>query len=324
MFEERLLQWKKKVVCGSCIILFFIIFFFYVKGFLIYGNGKRTYTFGATYMTMNNQFYDVLNTEIRYVVEDRGDHLITLDPALSQEKQNDQIEYLIKKKVDAIFLNPVDWKGVEPGLMAAKNAGIPVIVVDTPVYRSELVNVTIVSDNYQAGVLCAKDMMKKREQADIMLLTHAEAKSGQDRIQGFLDTIEKQEKYRVIASADTQGQIERSLPKVEKMLEDHGIPDVIMALNDPSAMGALAALDRANCPDDILVYGVDGSPEAKKLIQDDMMTGTAVQFPKKMGEMAVSSAYDIIKGKEVEKEITMPVELVTRDNIDDFELDRWQ
>ena len=50
-----------------------------------------------------------------------------------------------------LFLNPVDWKAVEPGLVAAKKAKIPVIVIDSQVYRNDLVAMTIVSDNYKAG-----------------------------------------------------------------------------------------------------------------------------------------------------------------------------
>ena len=64
-------------------------------------------------MTLNNQFYDVLNSEIQQIAEQKGDHLITLDPALDQEKQNDEISYLIEQNVDVIILNPVDWKGVQ-------------------------------------------------------------------------------------------------------------------------------------------------------------------------------------------------------------------
>ena len=79
---------------------------------------------------------------------------------------------------------------------------------------------------------------------------------------------------------DTQGQIERSLPKVEKMVEEHEDIDVIMSLNDPTAMGALAALDSKDYKKDVLVYGVDGSPEGKRLISESKMTGTAVQYPR--------------------------------------------
>lgn len=64
-------------------------------------------------MMMNNEFYKVVNNQIRMQVEKNGDEMITLDPALDQKKQNEQIKQLVKRKVDAIFLNSVDWKEVE-------------------------------------------------------------------------------------------------------------------------------------------------------------------------------------------------------------------
>ena len=158
---------------------------------------------------MNNEFYKVVNNQICSEVEKNGDHMITLDPALDEKKQNDQIKELVKKKVDAIFLNPVDWKTVSSGLEAAKKAKIPVIVIDSPVYRDDLVAMTIVSDNYKAGVLCAQEMMKHKKSANIVLLTHNAAKSAVDRINGFLDTIKENNNYKIIASADTRGRSRR-------------------------------------------------------------------------------------------------------------------
>lgn len=298
MNTSKMRKWKKRAGIVIVVIVFGMVIAAYARTYFCYAKKyqKHERIFGATYMTMNNQFYKIINNEIKLKVEENGDHLIALDPALDQEKQNEQINYLIEKKADVIFLNPVDWKKVKPGLEAARKAGIPVIVIDTPVYDEDLVDMTIVSDNYQAGVQCARDMMAKRDNANIILLTHKNTKSGEDRIQGFLDTIKGHEGYRVIDSADTEGQIERSLPKVEEIVEEHDNIDVIMALNDPAAMGALAALDSKNYSRDVLVYGVDGSPEAKKLIQEGLMTGTSAQFPKQMADTAIEAAYQLING----------------------------
>ena len=71
-------------------------------------------------MTMNNQFYKVINNEMQLQIEKRGDHLVTLDPALDQKKQNEQIKYLVKQKVDAIFVNPVIGKVLNPGFRRQK------------------------------------------------------------------------------------------------------------------------------------------------------------------------------------------------------------
>lgn len=317
---------KKYLLLLITAALFGIILFFYGKAFLIYQEkyGEHRMIFGATYMTMNNQFYSIINSEMKSTVELNGDKLITLDPALDQEKQNEQIQYLIDQGVDAIILNPVDWKKVKSGLKAAKKADIPVIVVDAPVYDTDLVTTTIVSNNYQAGTLCARDMMKRTKDANILLLTHAKAKSAADRIQGFLDMIEGNPHYTVRSRIDTQGQTERTLPKVEQLLKERQDIDVVMALNDPTALGALAALDSRNYTRSVLVYGVDGTPDCKKLIKEGLMTGTAAQSPKKMGQTAIETAYRILEGKQVDELIELPVEMINEDNIEDNDISRWQ
>jgi ribose transport system substrate-binding protein len=127
-----------------------------------------------------------------------------------------------------------------------------------------------------------------------------------------------------VAQADTQGQIERALDKTTKILKQHEDVDVIMALNDPTAMGALAAIDSIRYDWNVSVYGVDGSPEAKKLIQEGLMSGTAAQAPRKMGDSAVSTAYKILEDETYEKNQSISVEMVTEDNIDQFDISRWQ
>ena len=102
---------------------------------------------GAVYMTLNNPFYEVIDEEIRTVVENHGDVLISRDPALSVEKQLEEIQNLIDAGVELIFINPVDWTEVEPALELARAAKIPVIAIDTNVEDDTLVNCTVVSDN---------------------------------------------------------------------------------------------------------------------------------------------------------------------------------
>ena len=101
-----------------CLCITLMIF-----GFYSYPDFKATVgqqRFGATYMTMNNPFFEVINNEIKKAVEANGDVLITLDPILDVDKQNEQILDLIDQRVDAIFVNPIDAKKIEIGLKAAK------------------------------------------------------------------------------------------------------------------------------------------------------------------------------------------------------------
>lgn len=307
------------------IIIFFMVLITFTVTYNIYTAPVAKHkVFGVSYMTMNNPFYKIINNEILKVVEKNNDTLITLDPELDVDKQNEQIYKFIDQKVDGIFINPIDFEQIEPALQAAKRANIPVIIIDAPVSDESLVNCTIVSDNYDAGVQCAKDMMERLDSANIVLLKHTTAKSAKERIEGFLSVIDNNEKYKVINEAECDGQLEIAMPKMQEIIEETPDIDVVMALNDPSALGALAALEKNN-KNDVMVYGIDGTPEIKALIgRNQMIVGTVAQSPIKMGQIAVENMYNILNGKKVEKNIIIPISLINKENLFKYDEDRWQ
>lgn len=308
------------------IIIFFMVLIIFTVTYNIYTAPIAKHkVFGVSYMTMNNPFYKIINNEILKVVEKNNDTLITLDPELDVDKQNEQIYKFIDQKVDGIFINPIDFEQIEPALQAAKRANIPVIIIDAPVSDESLVNCTIVSDNYDAGVQCAKDMMERLDSANIVLLKHTTAKSAKERIEGFLSVIDNNEKYKVINEAECDGQLEIAMPKMQEIIEETPDIDVIMALNDPSALGALAALEKNN-KNDVMVYGIDGTPEIKALIgRNQMIVGTVAQSPIKMGQIAVENMYNILNGKKkIEKNIIIPISLINKENLFKYDEDRWQ
>ena len=308
------------------IIIFFMVLIIFTVTYNIYTAPIAKHkVFGVSYMTMNNPFYKIINNEILKVVEKNNDTLITLDPELDVDKQNEQIYKFIDQKVDGIFINPIDFEQIEPALQAAKRANIPVIIIDAPVSDESLVNCTIVSDNYDAGVQCAKDMMQRLDSANIVLLKHTTAKSAKERIEGFLSVIDNNEKYKVINEAECDGQLEIAMPKMQEIIEETPDIDVVMALNDPSALGALAALEKNN-KNDVMVYGIDGTPEIKALIgRNQMIVGTVAQSPIKMGQIAVENMYNILNGKKkIEKNIIIPISLINKENLFKYDEDRWQ
>lgn len=307
------------------IIIFFMVLIIFTVTYNIYTAPVAKHkVFGVSYMTMNNPFYKIINNEILKVVEKNNDTLITLDPELDVDKQNEQIYKFIDQKVDGIFINPIDFEQIEPALQAAKRANIPVIIIDAPVSDESLVNCTIVSDNYDAGVQCAKDMMERLDSANIVLLKHTTAKSAKERIEGFLSVIDNNEKYKVINEAECDGQLEIAMPKMQEIIEETPDIDVVMALNDPSALGALAALEKNN-KNDVMVYGIDGTPEIKALIgRNQMIVGTVAQSPIKKGQIAVENMYNILNGKKIEKNIIIPISLINKENLFKYDEDRWQ
>lgn len=285
---------------------------------------KRVRKFGATYMTMNNPFYEIIDNEIRSIVEARGDMLITRDPALDVSKQIEQVKEMIDRKVDGLFINPVDWKMISPALKEAYEAGIPIIVVDSDVFDSELVNCTVVSDNYEAGVQCAEHLLKHHEKGNILVLTHSAAKSGFDRIEGFKDTIKGHEEFVILGEEDCLGQLELAMPVTERLLKEYPKTDVIMCLNDLAAMGTMAALKDAGLERSITVYGVDGSPDGKSMVEAGFMEATAAQFPRRIGREAAEALYQILNGEPVEATIRIKTELIDKENLGVYGSDGWQ
>ena len=244
---------------------------------------------------------------------------------MSLKKQKEQIQYLMDQQVDALVITPVDYDGLKDSLKLAYKKRIPVIVVDTEVKHNKYVTYSIVSDNYDAGVQCAKDMMSKLDHANIVLLQHSTTRSGYLRIKGFEDTIQSNSNYKVVQRMECEGQLEKAMPKMESFIEEGIEFDVVMCLNDPSAMGAMAALSSNNMLEGKYVYGIDGTPEAKEMVSEGKMAATVAQSPKTFGKKAGEAIYKMFSQETIKnKNEVSPVQIITKDNVHDYSTEGWQ
>ena len=271
--------------------------------------------FGAVYMTLNNPFYTIINEEMRTQIESHGDVLLSRNPHLDEEEQSKEIQELVEQGIKVLFINPIDSGNIAGALEKAKAAGVSVVAIDTNVARTDLVDSTVVSDNYMAGVQCAKHLLENKSSGRVAILTHAKATSAQNRIRGFIETLKDKPESQIVDQADCLGQLELAMPAMEEMLKRHPDIDVVMALNDPSALGAMAALKNAGRLSDTMIYGVDGTPEAMEMIESGLMTGTVSQEPKKIARLAVNEAYKILEKKDVDKLIMIPTVLQTKGSV---------
>ena len=279
---------------------------------------------GARYMTMNNEFYEILNEQISHRVQAEGDRLILRNPALSVSRQVEQIGKMLDEGISVLILTPVDSDGLTDILKKARQQGVKIIVVDSNVSDEQLVDCTIVSDNYRAGCLLGDYLVQNKENSKVVILTHEAATSGRERVQGFLDTIGGHEGIEVVEKVPCEGQLEVAMPQMEKLIEQGKEFDSVFCLNDPSSLGAAAALETKGLLDKVDIYGIDASPDAKQLIYEGKMRASVAQFPSRIGEEAANAIYDLLDGKEVKSYISVPVELVTKENVEYYNVDRWQ
>ena len=314
----------KNTLWPLLVLLVMALSFVYFKGIL---PDPKQVKIGVTYMTMNNDFYKTLNAELEKKTNQQGSRLYVRDPELDEGKQSQQIDFFVKEKVNVIVINPVksNSPSIISSLQKAKKAGIKIIVVDTPVSKEVAVDTTIVSDNYQAGVLIAKDMMKRLPAANILLLEHRNAVSAMDRIRGFVETIKNQPRYKIVSQKETLGQTEEAMPQVKSALDEGMDFNVVMALNDRAAIGALAAIKNNGLNRKLSIYGVDGSPDIKNfLATTNDIEGTVAQSPIQMGRKVAQVIELMQEGKSYDSQYLIPVHLVNRDNISQYTVTGWQ
>jgi ribose transport system substrate-binding protein len=274
--------------------------------------------FGVSFQTMNNPFFVDLNDGIKKVVESRGDSLVTLDAQFNSLKQKNDLSDLILKGAAAIFINPVNWEGVKGSLLQAQQKGIPCIIVDAPVKDADLILCTVASDNVKAGRLAARALAEACRHARIAVLHHSINKACIDRVAGFKEELAKYPDMQILDIQEGKGTTESARPVMRDLVGRFPDLNAVFPINDPSALGAISALESAGKLDKVKVVTVDGSAEAVAAIKAGKLLSSSAQFPREIGDVAARLAYDHLEGKPVPKDVKVRVELVTKANADTF------
>lgn len=274
--------------------------------------------FGVTFQTMNNPFFVDLNNGIKDVVTAHGDELVTLDAQFDSLKQKRDFSDLIFRGASGVFINPVNWEGVKGSLLQAKEKNIPAIVVDAPVKDMDLVLCTVASDNVEAGRLALRALAKVNPKAKIVILHRSVNKACIDRVAGFQEELAKHPEMKVLDIQEGGGTTEAARPVMQDLLGKYPQLDAVFPINDPSALGTISAIESAGKLGKVTVVTVDGSAEAVAAIKAKKLLSSSAQFPYEIGRVAAEKMYDHLAGKPVDKEVKIPVELVSIENADTF------
>jgi ribose transport system substrate-binding protein len=270
-------------------------------------------TIGVSLLTLTNPFFQVIGDHLTAEAAKHGYSATVLSADEDVVKQGNQVKDFIVSGVAAIVLSPCQVEAIGPIIREANQAGIPVFTVDIPCRLPDVkIECQIASDNYGGGQQAAAAMIEALQgQGKVAILHYAQAESCQLRVKGFQDTIQEHNKtggpqIEIIAVLEGGGAKEPGGKATEDLLQSH--PDVagIFAINDPSALGALAALERAGKAGQIVLIGFDGQPEGKRAIKAGKFYGDPVQFPDKMGVEVVQAIVRHFQGEELPAEQLIP------------------
>ena len=281
-------------------------------------------TIGVSLLTLDNPFFKVIGDTITAEGSQRGYETIVLSGDKDVAKQSNQIKDFIVKKVSAIVLSPCDPKSIIPAIQEANAAGIPVFTVDIPCNEPGVKIVTQIStDNYGGGQEAGRAMIEALGEAGgkIAVLHLKQAESCLLRVKGFREVIDahnaasqtaaSKSLIKIVAELESGGAKDMGYKAAEDALQAHSDLRGIFAINDPAALGARAALEKAG-KTQVLIVGFDGQPEGKQAIKDGKIYADPIQFPDKMGIQIVDAIIRHSKGESLPAQILIPTSLYRR------------
>lgn len=276
-------------------------------------------TIGVSLLTLDNPFFKVIGDSITAEALKQGYGTIVVSGDKDVAKQGNQIKDFIVKKVSAIVLSPCDSKAIIPVIREANAAGIPVFTVDIPCNEPGVKIVTqIATDNEGGGREAGQAMIEALGGAGgaIAVLHLKQAESCLLRVKGFREVIDAHNAsgkvpIRIVSELESGGAKDAGYKAAEDALQAHPELRGIFAINDPAALGARAALEKADRTE-VKIVGFDGQPEGKQAIKLGKIYADPIQFPDRMGVQVVDAIIRHSKGEILPKQTLIPTRLYRR------------
>ena len=234
-----------------------------------------------------------------------------------QENQINAIRRFIAYRVDVIAFSPIVEEGWDNVLTEAKQAGIPVILVDRTVKTSDdsLYISQIGADFYREGVMAAEYLKKKadelgKDKLRIVEITGTENSTPmKQRHEGFWDTVAGDSRMELLESVNGDFLRSRGAECIRYLLEKYGNQiDVIFSHNDEMTLGALPEIEQAGYTpgQDMILISIDGGQEAIDLLKEGKIN-CIVECTPMLGSLLMETAQAVKEGKPVNR-VIHPVE----------------
>ncbi|BCB92044.1 D-ribose ABC transporter substrate-binding protein [Phytohabitans suffuscus] len=237
-------------------------------------------------------------------------------------KQSELIDAAISRKAKAIILDNAGADASIGPVRKAKDAGIPVFLIDREINATGIANAQIVSNNAQGAQLAAQsfvEAMSSKGNYVEFVGKESDTNAGV-RSKGFTDVISQYPDLKQVAKESANWDQQEAFTKMETILQKNRDIQGVIAGNDTMALGVVAALKAAGLNGKVVVVGFDGSPDAIAAIKAGDMHATALQPAVLGAETAVEQADKFIKtgSTGAEEKQSIDCELVTEENADEF------
>jgi len=221
------------------------------------------------------------------------------------ESQVAAIESCIAAGAKGILIAASDTKGIVPSVKQARDAGLIVIALDTPLEPVDSADATFATDNYEAGVLIGEwakgKMGAEAENAKIAFLdlTAQQPSVAVLRDQGFMEgfgidnkdkaLVGDEDDARIVGHDITNGNEEGGRQAMENLLQKDPSINLVYTINEPAAAGAYEALKSVGLEGSVTIVSVDGGCPGIANVKDGVIGATSMQYPLKMASMGIEA-----------------------------------
>lgn len=280
--------------------------------------GDESYRIAFSFGQSQHPFFIAMEKGARDAAEELGVDLTVTSADFKLENQVNNIDTELQKNVDAILVNPIDSEALAPTVTQALNQGAAVISVDINVVGADVTSF-VASDNTEIGRMAAENIIEQLDgEGKVAILGWPTITSTRDRQTGFEEAMKDAPGIEIVATSGEATERTKALDAAENILQSNPDLDAIFGVNEAGALGALGAAD-AQGRSDVYIMGVDATPDLLAAIQNETAVKAAIaQDPYQMGKTAVELAVKHLNGETIEKQVAVPIDLVTTENVQTF------
>jgi len=281
-------------------------------------SGKKL-VIGSTMLSMQNEFVVNVSDEMEAKAKELGVELITVDAERSALKQVEQVQSFIAQGVDAIVMNPCEVEASSPAVKLALEAKIPIINVNSE--TSSKPTAFVGSDDTESARIAMNYIVKKLNGKGNVIMMHGYMGQAAQikRDKGAKEILKANPGLKLLAEQSGEWDRAKAMSLTENWIQSFGTQiNAIFAQNDEMGMGVVKALEAAGLKNKIIVVSIDAIPDALQAVKKGTLDATVYQNAKEQGGKAIETAVKAAKGENFEKEVLIPFQLVTKENLSGF------
>ncbi|MBQ6513496.1 MAG: ABC transporter substrate-binding protein [Clostridia bacterium] len=266
----------------------------------------------------------IANTvSMEQAAKEAGFSLMMENANQKQEKQIDAIRSFIAYRVDVIVFSPIVETGWDNVLTEAKQAGIPVILMDRMINTQDdslytaYIGADFIAEGHRAGEYLVRkaDATGVEKMRIVEICGTTDSTPMRDRQRGFMEVIGGDQRFTVIDSVDGDFLRSKGEECMRELLDKYGRDgfDVIYSHNDAMTLGALDVLEQAGIRPgkDVLLITVDGEKDAVDALKAGRIN-CVVQCTPHLGPAVMKLVGDLKSGETLPK-MNVPDENVFTD-----------